>query len=498
MGSIAGLTKSACLGLAKPMSRVGKLGPYWLIIFSLIATWLIWLGSKAYFNDWFADPFRYVAKTASLGATILMCWSLILSCRFLVIENLFGGLDKVYKAHRIVGKSAFYLVLLHPLFLSFHRLPNMLGWVSFFGLQDSTNSRYLMGHNLGVAVLGLMVLLIALTIWIQLKYENWKWLHSWFGLVVALTALHIILVEADVSKYPWLGVWMGGCLGLSLLTYVSYKIGYRWVGGYDYYVASLEHVEKGAELWLEPTSRPLPYLPGQFAFFTFYNRQLSRQSHPFSIASAPNKEGRIKLGIRNLGDYTNQINLLQPGDKVVVRGPHGRFSRYFLYGSRDCVFIGAGIGVTPFLGMWDMALNSDNRVSLKPVHMSRELDKNRGPINFEPEGVRLWKSPRVHFYYLAGNRDEASFLNDIQQIGIISQYDGFTPYQLRGHSFELYESDKSGYFSINYLKTKLENLTDKYFFICGPAAMKRSLIDQLKKEGIPQNRIFSEEFNFRG
>ncbi|MDZ7762048.1 MAG: hypothetical protein U5L00_17570 [Desulfovermiculus sp.] len=56
------------------------------------------------------------------------------------------------------------------------------------------------------------------------------------------------------------------------------------------------------------------------------------------------------------------MSRLEPDDPVTVYGPYGLFSAPFLTAERDCLFIGGGIGITPFLGMWHVALHSEERL----------------------------------------------------------------------------------------------------------------------------------------
>ncbi len=53
------------------------------------------------------------------GLTAITAFALnfVLSTRIKFIEDIFGGLDKVYVAHGILGGTALILVLSHPVFL---------------------------------------------------------------------------------------------------------------------------------------------------------------------------------------------------------------------------------------------------------------------------------------------------------------------------------------------------------------------------------------------
>ena len=123
------------------------------VVLTVAITLAIWLGSKWVFNDWFDNPFKYPAKAASLSATVLFCWCVLLSTRNRLLERYFHGLDKVYQVHKRLGKAAFWLILLHPLFLALDRLPDLAAFLHRLWFIAPQGDRYLLGHNLGVGAL---------------------------------------------------------------------------------------------------------------------------------------------------------------------------------------------------------------------------------------------------------------------------------------------------------------------------------------------------------
>ena len=58
---------------------------YAVIATTTVLSLLIWLGSMWYFDEWYDEPFTYVAKVGSMGATTLICWTFILSTRISVV-----------------------------------------------------------------------------------------------------------------------------------------------------------------------------------------------------------------------------------------------------------------------------------------------------------------------------------------------------------------------------------------------------------------------------
>ena len=460
-----------------------------LIFLSVAVTLVLWLGSKWYYQDWFDNPFKYPAKASSLSATVLMCWAVLLSTRWRMLEDHFGGMDKVYQVHKRIGRWAFFIILAHPLFLAMDRLPDLSGFFGYLWFQTPEGNAYLWGQNLGLITLILMAVLVLVTLWIKLPYHIWKKTHEGFGLVLLLTGVHILVLRADVAAYPLLALWMYAFLAAALIGFVYIRFGYRFFGPQAaYHIAHKEEVGDILELTLDPQGPALDFKPSQFIYLVVHKKGIPREPHPYSIACGYSVQGRIKLGIKQVGDHTRQLSGLDVGDPVQVFGPYGSFSDSFLRAERDCVFIGGGIGVTPFLGMWHVALHSEERIP--------ERDAARKLQEMHPEIIKTWKSPRVAFFYVCRYPQEASFDDDIRQEVTRSHFHGFTAFEERGHHYELYISSKQGRFSAEYVRAHIfGDIQDKNIFLCGPWPMVDALIRQFQDMGVPQQQIIVEDFN---
>lgn len=123
----------------------------------------------------------------------------------------------------------------------------------------------------------------------------------------------------------------------------------------------IEHVERVSPTTVEVTLAPqasqapfapFTYAPGQFVFVAFDSGPGyagCREYHPFTISSAPGAP-RFRLFIKALGDCTARIQQLAVGINARVQSPYGGL---FLDAdfTRPQLWLGGGIGVTPFLSM---------------------------------------------------------------------------------------------------------------------------------------------------
>ena len=99
------------------------------------------------------------------------------------------------------------------------------------------------------------------------------------------------------------------------------------------------------EIDVQPEGGWRGHQAGQFAFLRF---DKSEGAHPFTISSDWAGDGHLRFLINALGAHTRDLfERLKVGDAVRVEGPYGRFT--FEGSSPRQIWIGGGIGVTPFM-----------------------------------------------------------------------------------------------------------------------------------------------------
>ena len=81
-----------------------------------------WRADLAVHGDWtmllVASALIFPKQALGLSGMAMFALNLVLSARLKWLESIFGGMNKIYIAHHILGGLAFILLLLHPLFLS--------------------------------------------------------------------------------------------------------------------------------------------------------------------------------------------------------------------------------------------------------------------------------------------------------------------------------------------------------------------------------------------
>jgi len=464
-----------------------RVWPVWVTVGAVL---ILWIGCKWGYQDWFEDDFKYIAKAASLTATTLMCWCLVLATRARSVENLFGGMDKVYQIHKRLGRILCLVIVLHPVFLAAHRLPDLYAFFAWFAPAWDSSDAYVLGTYGGAAAMVGLYVLVGLSLRPILRYDRWKRSHELLGPVFMLVLVHVHLVHADVARYAPLRFVFWAMLLTAAAAWIYKRFLYERFGPrYEYAVETIESVGDVREITLRPLGKPMDFKVSQFVYLVIRKPPIPPEPHPYSIASGYSPDGRFKLGIKEVGDHTGSLVHLATGDRTDVYGPYGKFSEPFFTRRKDCVFIGAGIGITPFIGMWHVALHTEERV--------RSAETLGLLAAKHPEITSAWKAPRVALFYVCKNRADASFDDDILAQVASSPLRDITSAREAGYDYVLHESTVCGRFDVACITSVLgeDDAAARLYFLCGPTPMMEALCSQLLGQGLSPHDIVIEDFN---
>jgi predicted ferric reductase len=429
-----------------------------LLLVSLSATPLVLWAVAEPLGPRFEGGYRSltsIAVLAALAGTSAFALNLVLGARLRPVEALFGGLERMYTAHRLNGQIAFLLLLGHVVLILASRatiststavdlLRPGAGWTVFAGV---------------LAFAG-MVVAIVLTLYARIGHELFVYVQRSFGIVFLAAAYHVFTTDGARDASQALNLYLAALATVGIAAFVYRSVlGNVLVRRRAYRVAAVNRLDESVtEVVMEPRDRAIAYEPGQFVFVNFrepFSEQfppfLRNQFHPFSITSAPGEE-QLRITVKAVGDYTRALRALEPGAAAVVEGPYGSFSRVDDGAGRQ-IWIAGGIGVTPFLSM------------------ARALNGN---------------GPAVDFYYCVEHEPEAHFLDEIRSIA--SARDDFR--------VVVVPRDREGFLTAERLAAESRELESSDVLVCGPPAMIESLRSQLRARGLPGSQIHAEEFSF--
>ncbi len=424
-----------------------------LIVLALIPVILLFtLGPEAGEMQGYSSITHTLGEIFGLVGMTLFALTFILSTRINFIEDIFGGLDKVYTVHGILGGVALMLVLFHPILLVLKFIPSNISLAASYLLPSSYWS-----VNFGIIALLGLILLIAVTLFSKIKYNKWKFSHEFLGLVFIFAVFHIFLVRGVASRDNifngyYLYAAIVSLIGLGAFAY-SLFIKNRFIKNAVYRIKNIEQKKDVFTIEMIPDHKPISYKSGQFIYVRFYNERISDEAHPFSIASKSDSPV-IKIIVKKLGDYTGRLEHLKMGDKVSIEGPYGRFNCDLKKKNEEQVWIAGGIGITPFIGMFE--------------------DLENCPV-------------KVDLYHSV--KHESDFINNKE----LSEENN----KSKNFRFIPWNSHERGYLTAEHISKISGNLKGKSFYICGPEAFKNSIIRGLIKAGVNSDNIHEEAFGFR-
>ena len=381
-------------------------------------------------------PFAKVSFFLASCSVICMTAGMMLAARPRFLETWFGGLDKMYQSHKVLGVAALLLFIAH-----YATVPRGHEGPPGAAGEQGGPPIDLVGL---IAMIG-FTLLVILSLNRKVPYHRWLPTHRFMGLLFAVVSVHVFMVLYDREQLPFRSA-PGVALTLLLTTGLA-AFAYRQF-------LEVNRLERATELVLRPENGMFAFEPGQFAFVTV-DADGFREAHPFTISSGAGEDG-LRFTMKVLGDYTRRVlDNLAAGAAVTVEGPYGCFNP--LRGAERQVWVAGGIGITPFLSVMR---------SLAPGH-----------------------GKTVRLYYCVRTAREALFLDELEARAA----------EVGGVTLTLLASDAGApRISGQRLAADLGGAPTHWsYYLCGPKPMVAAIVAGLKGQGVPKRRIHREEFEFR-
>ena len=338
-----------------------------LLALPLLLTGL-WLSADTALPEpltWFTFRDVFIQYTGVIGIAV-MSLGMLLAGRPRWLERPLRGLDKMYRLHKWLGITGLVVSLLHWWWARGTKWMVGWGWLERpargrrpampdLGLVEGwlRGQRHL-AESIGEWAFYAVAVLIVLALVKRFPYRWFARTHTLLAPLYLLLVFHTVVL----ARFAYWSHPLGWCLAALLLAgtwgacmSLSGRIGkHRTVAGT---VSGLQHFPELDVLEIRIVLRPgwPGHAPGQFAFLTVDPKE---GPHPYTIASAWNAgDGSITFIAKALGDHTRTLRQqLSVGRTVHVEGPYGCFAD----GRQRHIWIGAGIGITPFVArMQDLA-----------------------------------------------------------------------------------------------------------------------------------------------
>ena len=390
-----------------------------------------------------------LALCAGASAFSLMAINLFLATRPRFVEPVFGGLDRLYKAHKWIGVSLLPLLLFHK-FVGM----DLDGRIVASGLAKTA---------VDIAKISFLILMpLILLSWLKrlpkmrrdlLPYNIWRIGHRLMGVVFIALALHQLFVRVPFggNSMPAQYLNLMAIIGIVSFLYTQFLAPFR---PRSFVVSNVEAHPAATIIDAAPTRRGFAKLqPGGFGVISFAKKGL-REPHPFTI-SRIGDDGSLQFSIRALGDYTGRVRAgVAVGDRMTIEAGYGGFD--YRRGEDSQVWLAGGIGITPFLTFAD-SLNEGNKRNITLI-------------------------------YCVGKAEEAVGLDRLHAAQ--ARTDGF--------KLHLHVSEDAGRMDAKKLVAIVPyEMTNAGFWFCGPAPMREAMIKDLKAMTKAPRSVHFEEFEFR-
>lgn len=399
-----------------------------------------------------------------LGMAV-MSVAMLLAMRPTPAERPLGGLDKMYRLHKWLGIAALVLSLSHWLLAQAPKWLSALGLLSGGrprraplplpegSLQQTFMSLRHTAEGVGEWAFYVAAVLMVLALLKRLPYRRFVQLHRLLPLAYLALVFHsVLLLKFDNWATP--GGWLLVLLmaGGSVAAILSLCRRHGGQPRTDGRIVALDYQPalKVLAVDVQLDSAWPGHKAGQFAFVTFHPGE---GAHPFTLASAWQGDGRVRLLIKALGDYTAALPArLKTGDRIQLEGPYGCFT--FDSARPHQIWISGGIGVTPFVARMQ---------ALAAAPAGQTID----------------------FFHATSDYD-AGVMQRLSQDAAAA-----------GVDLHLLWQPCDGRLDAERLTRSVPEWRDADIWFCGPATFGRQLRERLLALGLPAARFHQELFDMR-
>jgi predicted ferric reductase len=424
----------------------------------ILAFW--WLSSGFEITRTASDAFNGLGRVTGLLGTYLVLWQLLFMARLPWLEHAFG-LERMALLHKWNGYLVIALLIAHAVFQT---LGYQLGDGKDVAGQLADFITSYEGLLAAIVSLGLFVIVVVASVTIaarHLAYETWYFIHLYAYLAVVLAFSHQLATGVDFAGNPafvWYWCFLYGVVGASIVLYrvVGPLVTYR---RHRFRVQAVEKEARGV-FSVYISGRDLDQFEaeaGQFAIWRFLDGTRWWQAHPFSISAVPDGR-RLRITVKNIGDFTSGVHTLKPGTPILVDGPFGKFTERPT--NRKVLLIAGGIGITPIRPLAEeMAADGFDVRVLYRAH-------SEGHLVFRKEMDALSANLGVRVDYM------------VTQAG----------------------SGRAGretWFSPANLARLVPDITGRVVYVCGPKGMMAVVRASLDALGVPSGQVRTEAFRLQ-
>ncbi|PVE58745.1 ferredoxin reductase family protein [Microbacterium testaceum] len=446
----------------RPLWNLAAIVVVWATSLVVVAVWLAG-GEAQALRAGGADTLNALGRAAGLASANLLFYQVLLMARVPLFERGFGR-DGITRMHRIVGFWSFALFIAHIVL-------QVLGYAIDAGANPVVQVWEFVwdypGMLLATAGTGLLLMVVVTSVRKarrRLRYESWHLLHLYGYLGVGLAIPHMLWTGADFVSSPAATTYWWAMWGATVAAVLVFRLGMPLARSLRHGIRVSAVVPDGRSgVSVRMTGRRLERLHargGQFFVWRFLDGPGWTRGHPFSLAADP-AGGELVISARIVGDGTHRLAALRPGTRVLIEGPYGTMTADERRGGH-LLMIGAGAGVAPLVSVLEDAEWAPEEATLL-VRDHAEADALRTDAI-----TRLVRERGLRHAALLGPRARTA-----------------SPWLPLSHA------EWTGPDLIRYVTPRP---ADTDVFLCGPPPWMAAVRADLRRAGVPAERIHLEAF----
>jgi len=384
---------------------------------------------------------------------------------------LFNQIDWSVAKHKTVGYWIGGIFFLHPFLIM---APKLLlsqsdAWLA---LRTTITAPELLTGLIAWVLLAVWVIFSALKNKLAMRYEIWRFFHSLgFIVITILATIHITSVgsHGQLQQAFNTAFWVLCALSISGTIY-NYAIKPAKLSQSPFEVTALKKVSTTDwQLTITPKNNTdFHFEAGQFVWINTHPSAYHLDYHPFSIASSANELPNLSFIIRELGDYTQQLDTLSVGQTVYVDGPFGQMNLRQTHTQKAITLIAGGAGIGPMLSLLRQLADNQDPRPIRLIYGNTRFNQ----ISMQNE-IKQLEATMPNFKQILVCNEHVPDENVHQ--GVISQ--------ALIHQ-TLFQADLG-------ISNK-----DWGIYLCGPQGMIDSVLDDLLQLNVSKNHIHFEQLSF--
>jgi predicted ferric reductase len=402
-----------------------------------------------------------LGRICGLIGAFFVLFQLILIGRSVWIERRYGH-DSLAKIHQENGRIALAILIMHPIFIIIgNAIATGKGFVEGF-LNLVQTKPFVIFAPIGLIII-LTIVLISNPFFIKrVKYEQWYYFHLFMYAAIALVIGHQFFAGTDFKQIPAFLVYWIVLYVFVICNFVVFRVVMPFLV-YKRHKFVLDRLTQETHdtvsLYIKGRNmEKFTFLAGQFFLLRFLAKHFWWQMHPFSTSAPPNGE-EIRVTVKVEGDYTEELIQLNPGIRIIIDGPLGKFNKTASK-KEKVLFIAAGVGITPVRALIeDLALQGKDLILLYGNKTSKD-------IIFKEELEALSEKYGFPIHLFLSRETQPDFEVNLGRI------------------------------TLQAIQDLVPDLQEREVFLCGPVDMMKALRIGLPSIGVASEDIHFEKFDF--